>query len=80
MNVCRYKYAEVADRIRAKVESGELRPGSRLLASKKLAVVMDCHHHTVLKAFRVLEQEGYVETTAGSGTFVTKPRRFPVEG
>ena len=69
-----YKYAHVANEIRRQILTGSLASGTRLLPAKKLGALLGCHQHTVRHAFKILLQEGYLESRSGSGTFIRNPR------
>jgi len=56
--------------LRAAILAGRLAPGTRLPASRALAVELGVSRNTVLGAFDQLLGEGYVEGRHGAGTFV----------
>ena len=58
--------------LRAEILEGRLRPGTRLPATRDLALQYRLARGTIVNAFDQLKSEGYVEGTVGSGTFVTK--------
>src|SRR5215475_3526756 len=58
--------------LRAEILEGRLRPGTRLPATRDLALQYRLSRGTIVNAFEQLKSEGYVEGTVGSGTFVTK--------
>ena len=58
--------------LRAEILEGRLRPGTRLPATRDLALQHGLSRGTIVNAFEQLKSEGYVEGTVGSGTFVTK--------
>lgn len=64
------KYREIADDLRSKVESGDLRPGSRLPTEIELMDQYDASRNTVRDAIKLLITRGLVETRPGQGTFV----------
>ena len=63
-------YLQVADQIRAQIESGELLAQTRLPASRTLAKQLGVNRITVVNAYAELEAEGLVVSRVGSGTFV----------
>ncbi|MXG89049.1 PLP-dependent aminotransferase family protein [Nocardioides flavescens] len=63
--------AQLADQVRAQVRSGALRPGSRLPSSRALARELAVSRAVVEQAWAQLLAEGWVESRAGSGTFVS---------
>jgi GntR family transcriptional regulator / MocR family aminotransferase len=58
--------------IRSAILTGELRPGQKLPSTRYLSSELKLSRITVLCAFQQLSAEGYIESSAGSGTYVTK--------
>ena len=65
-------YRQVYQRVRAAVLAGELRPGTRLPSSRRLAMDVHLSRNTVELAFSQLEAEGYLVRRQGSGTYVCR--------
>ncbi len=63
-------YAQIANRIKVAVASGELRAGAGLPSVRQLAGQLRINPATVVQAYRELEVEGFVEMRQGAGTFV----------
>lgn len=63
-------YAQIADRVRVAVATGELGPGVSLPSVRHLATQLRVNPATVVQAYRELEQAGVVESRQGAGTFV----------
>jgi DNA-binding transcriptional MocR family regulator len=63
-------YRQIADGIRASIESGQLGAGARLPAIRNLASQLEVNRDTVALAYDALSSEGWVESTVGRGTFV----------
>jgi GntR family transcriptional regulator len=63
---------QLADHIRDQIASGELPPGSRLPSITALAAEHDIATATVVKALRILKNEGLVTGSTGHGTFVSE--------
>jgi GntR family transcriptional regulator / MocR family aminotransferase len=64
----RWLYAAV----RGEILEGQLRPGTRLPATRDLAKRYGLSRGTIVSAFEQLKSEGYVEGSVGSGTYVSK--------
>lgn len=62
--------AEVAARIRVMLASGELVPGDRLPAERRLAEAFGVSRNSVREAIRVLTNQGLIVSKIGSGTYV----------
>ena len=64
-------YEQVAAEIRRAIADGEARPGERLPPAKDLAAVLGVNTNTVLRALRLLRDEGLLEFRRGRGITVT---------
>ena len=63
-------YAQIANRLKVAIASGDLRPGDGLPSVRQLAARLRINPATVVQAYRELETEGFVRTRQGAGTFV----------
>ena len=63
-------YAQIAERVKMAIASGELPPGSGLPSVRQLATQLRLNPATVVQAYRQLESEGFVEMRQGAGTYV----------
>src|SRR6185436_8232886 len=66
-------YRQVADQLRALIDSGEYAVGSRLPTERDLAEQLKVSRPTVREALIALEVEGRVRIRVGSGIYVTEP-------
>src|SRR5215469_18294220 len=64
------KYAQVIDELRRRIESGEYPPGSLLPSEHQLSDEFQIARPTVVRALRLLRQDGWIETQQGRGSFV----------
>jgi GntR family transcriptional regulator len=64
------KYAQVISELRRRIESGEYPPGSLLPSEHQLSAEFQIARPTVVRALRVLRQDGWIETQQGKGSFV----------
>ena len=72
-------HTQVAAEIRRAIAEGEAMPGERLPAAKDLAAVIGVHKNTVLRALRLLREEGLLEFRRGRGISVSgAPRESEV--
>ena len=73
-------YEQVVDNIKELIMTDVLAQGSKLPSVRELSRDLTINPNTVQKAYRELEREGFVYTTAGVGTFAcdkTKLRPDP---
>ena len=71
-------YAQIADRIRIAIATGDLEPGAALPSVRQLASQLRVNPATVVQAYRELEEAAVVESRQGAGTFVrelAQPKR-----
>jgi len=69
-------YEQIAVRLKAAVATGELKAGDLLPSVRQLAARLRINPATVVQAYRSMEDDGFVESRQGSGTFV---RSMPSE-
>src|SRR5260370_19246455 len=67
-------YQQVADRLRAAIESGELTPGATLPSVRTLASEYGVSNTTASRAVDALKTEGLVDTQLGKGNVVRAKR------
>lgn len=63
-------YAQIATLLKAAIASGELRPMDALPSVRELAARLRLNPGTVVQAYQLLEEEGFVRMRQGTGTFV----------
>ena len=62
---------QVAAQIRRAIAEGEAQPGERLPSARHLAAVMGVNTNTVLRALRLLRDQGLLELRPGHGIRVS---------
>ena len=65
-------YQQIAERLRLRIDSGELAPGSQLPTEDELMVLYHTSRNTVRGAIKQLTIRGLVNTLQGRGTFVAE--------
>ncbi len=72
-------YEQVAAEVRRAIAEGEAKPGERMPLAKDLAKVLGVNTNTVLRALRILQDEGLLELRRGRGiTVAGTPERGAV--
>jgi GntR family transcriptional regulator len=61
---------QLFDQIQFAIASGQYPSGHRLPSTRQLAMITGLHRNTVSKVYQQLEEEGLVESIAGSGIYV----------
>ena len=62
-------YEQIKDGIRTLLVSGALPPDNRLPSVRELAMQLTINPNTIQRAYRELENEGYIYTVPGTGSF-----------
>jgi GntR family transcriptional regulator/MocR family aminotransferase len=65
-------YRWLYEELRSAILEGQLKPGTRLPATRDLAHEYRLSRATIVAAFEQLKSEGYVEGKTGSGTYVSQ--------
>ncbi len=63
-------YKQVTDQVKNAIASGDLHPNDRLPSIRELAEALKISAITIKRAYLDLENEGYIFTRAGMGSFV----------
>ena len=63
-------YLQIAAHVRRAIFTGETRDGDPLPSRREIAATLEVNPNTVQKAFRQMEQDGYVCTNGNAGSVV----------
>jgi GntR family transcriptional regulator/MocR family aminotransferase len=63
-------YLQVSNQLMELIKKGMLQAGHRLLSTREMATQLNIHRKTVIQAYDELLAQGWLESHAGSGTFV----------
>lgn len=63
-------YEQIADSLRMQIAKQMLLPDEKLPSVREIASELSINPNTIQRAIRQLEQEGYVYSVSGRGTFV----------
>lgn len=64
-------YEQIVSQIKMQIMNGELKAGEALPSIRSLAKSLQISVLTVQKAYDLLQTDGFIETTAGKGCFVS---------
>ena len=65
-------YEQIKDGLRRLVVSGAVRTDEKLPSVRELATSLSINPNTIQKAYREREQEGYIYTIAGKGSYAAQ--------
>ena len=63
-------YIQLYNELKNLIEKGILKEGEKLPSIRSLAEELDVNNVTIVNAYKLLEQEDYVYSKKGSGTYV----------
>lgn len=69
--VSRPLYEQISSQIKSAIMSGELTAGEAIPSVRALAKSLHISILTVQKAYAILQEDGFIETTAGKGCYVS---------
>lgn len=64
-------YEQIADAIRRQITASILTPGEKLPSVRELSASLTINPNTIQRAYRELEQQGWIVSEPGRGSFVT---------
>lgn len=64
-------YEQIADQVKSQIVSGQLKAGDPLPSMRQLAQSLRISVITTKRAYNDLEAEGFIETVAGKGCYVS---------
>lgn len=76
------KYLNIYEEMVEKIQSGELKPNTKLPSENDLVEQYNTSRETVRKALTMLSQNGYIQKIRGKGSFVLDMTKFdfPISG
>ena len=63
-------YKELAAQLEAAIQSGELKPGTKLPPQRELADYLNVNLSTITKVYKLCSLKGLLQTTIGRGTYI----------
>ena len=67
-------YEQIKDGLRRLVMTGVVKKDEKLPSVRELATQLSINPNTIQKAYRELEQEGYIYTVAGRGSYAAESK------
>lgn len=64
-------YAQIVEQFKRQIEAGVLRSGEKLPSVRELAGSLAINPNTIQRAYRELEQQGWIVSVSGKGSFVS---------
>lgn len=71
-NAAQSVYLQIGNQLMALIKAGTLPAGNRLPGTRQLALSLNVHRKTVIRAYDELLAQGWLESQTGSGTFVAR--------
>jgi len=68
-------YEQIIDGIKADIMSGTYPPGAKLPSVRDLSAQLTVNPNTIQKAYKELENQGWIYTASGLGCFVSEKER-----
>jgi GntR family transcriptional regulator len=65
-------YLQIIEQIKNSILYGHYRGGDRILPVRELAISLRVNPNTVAKAYRILQEEGWLESRPGGGNFIVE--------
>ena len=65
-------YEQITNNLRRLIASGGIAPGERMPSVRELATRLTINPNTIQRAYRQLEQEGYIVSLPGKGCFAAE--------
>ncbi len=63
-------YTQIADNFRSQIRVGVLQAGDKLPSVRELATELAINPNTIQRAYRELEQQGWIASVPGKGSFI----------
>lgn len=70
-------YLQLVQQIKQDIQLGLLQEGNKLPTVREVVTMLAINPNTVVKAYRELENQGYIEKRTGIGTFVSRQSAGP---
>lgn len=65
-------YEQICEKIKSLIISGVIKSGDKIMSVRDMASALTINPNTIVKAYKQLEQEGYIYSVQGRGYFVAE--------
>ncbi|HAL63335.1 MAG: GntR family transcriptional regulator [Firmicutes bacterium] len=65
-------YEQICEKIKNLIVSGIIKSGDKIMSVRDMAAALTINPNTIVKAYKQLEQEGYIYSVQGRGYFVAE--------
>lgn len=65
-------YEQICEKIKELIVSGVIKSGDKIMSVRDMAASLTINPNTIVKAYKLLEQEGYIYSSYGKGYFVAE--------
>lgn len=72
-------YLQLYDILKKEILSKKLQPLSKFYSMRQVGVKYNLNTNTVLRVYKMLEEEGYIYSIKGKGCFISPPHNFTVD-
>ena len=65
-------YEQICEKIKELIVGGAIRAGDKIMSVRDMAAALTINPNTIVKAYKQLEQDGYIYSVQGKGYFVAE--------
>ncbi|MCR4719928.1 MAG: GntR family transcriptional regulator [Firmicutes bacterium] len=65
-------YEQICEKIKNLIVNGVIKSGDKIMSVRDMAAALTINPNTIVKAYKELEQEGYIYSVQGKGYFVAE--------
>ena len=65
-------YEQICEKIKELIVGGVLKSGDKIMSVRDMAAALTINPNTIVKAYKELEQDGYIYSAYGKGYFVAE--------
>ena len=65
-------YEQICEKVKNLIVGGVIKSGDKIMSVRDMAAALTINPNTIVKAYKQLEQEGYIYSVLGKGYFVAE--------